>query len=41
NEYGEEVKWRVSKEMEGSVLKWRLGGETGIEKLTAWLISLL
>ncbi|XP_058769506.1 uncharacterized protein LOC131643330 [Vicia villosa] len=27
DEYGEEVGWRVSKEMEGSVLKWRIGGE--------------
>ncbi|KAI4298521.1 hypothetical protein L6164_032071 [Bauhinia variegata] len=27
DEYGEEVEWRVSKEMEGSVLKWRIGGE--------------
>ncbi|KAJ7946120.1 Neuronal PAS domain protein [Quillaja saponaria] len=27
NEYGEEVGWRLSKEMEGSVLKWRIGGE--------------
>lgn len=26
-EYGEGVGWRVSKEMEGSVLKWRIGGE--------------
>ncbi|XP_074313196.1 uncharacterized protein LOC141648432 [Silene latifolia] len=33
NEYGEEVKWRVSKEMEGSVLKWRLGGKVW---LTYW-----
>lgn len=24
--YGEEVSWRLSKEMEGSVLKWRIGG---------------
>jgi hypothetical protein len=27
DEYGEEVGWRISKEMEGSVLKWRIGGE--------------
>ncbi|KAF5204373.1 neuronal PAS domain protein [Thalictrum thalictroides] len=27
DEYGEWVSWRVSKEMEGSVLKWRLGGK--------------
>lgn len=27
DEYGEEVGWRLSKEMEGSVLKWRIGGE--------------
>ncbi|KAH6833158.1 hypothetical protein C2S53_008101 [Perilla frutescens var. hirtella] len=26
-EYGEGVGWRVSKEMEGSVLKWRIGGQ--------------
>ncbi|KAL8554631.1 hypothetical protein ACS0TY_002717 [Phlomoides rotata] len=26
-EYGEGVRWRVNKEMEGSVLKWRIGGE--------------
>ncbi|KAL9238300.1 hypothetical protein vseg_012737 [Gypsophila vaccaria] len=29
-EYGEEVKWRLSKEMEGSVLKWRLGGKVWV-----------
>ncbi|XP_047976312.1 uncharacterized protein LOC125218638 [Salvia hispanica] len=27
DECGEEVGWRVSKEMEGSVLKWRIGGK--------------
>ncbi|KAF7811036.1 uncharacterized protein G2W53_032012 [Senna tora] len=27
DEYGEEVGWRVGKEMEGNVLKWRIGGE--------------
>ncbi|KAJ4962808.1 hypothetical protein NE237_022747 [Protea cynaroides] len=27
DEYGEEVKWRLSREMEGSVLKWRMGGK--------------
>lgn len=26
-EYGEGVGWRLSKEMEGSVLKWRIGGQ--------------
>ncbi|KAK6916383.1 hypothetical protein RJ641_019244 [Dillenia turbinata] len=26
DEYGESVVWRLSKEMEGSVLKWRIGG---------------
>ena len=26
DEYGERVEWRLSKEMEGSVLKWRIGG---------------
>lgn len=31
NEYGDEVKWRLSKDMEGSVLKWRIGGKV-------WLI---
>ncbi|XP_068657103.1 uncharacterized protein [Aristolochia californica] len=30
DEYGEEVCWRLDKEMEGSVVKWRLGG-------TVWL----
>ncbi|XP_021750846.1 uncharacterized protein LOC110716518 [Chenopodium quinoa] len=25
NEYGEEVKWRLNKDMEGSVLKWGIG----------------
>lgn len=30
DEYGDWVSWRVSKEMEGSVLKWRMGGK-------AWL----
>lgn len=27
DEYGQGVRWRVNKEMEGSVLKWRIGGE--------------
>ncbi|KAF9600235.1 hypothetical protein IFM89_005059 [Coptis chinensis] len=27
DEYGDWVSWRMSKEMEGSVLKWRLGGK--------------
>ncbi|XP_054786212.1 uncharacterized protein LOC129292646 [Prosopis cineraria] len=27
DEYGEEVGWKLGKEMEGSVLKWRIGGE--------------
>ncbi|XP_028781196.1 uncharacterized protein LOC114737443 [Neltuma alba] len=27
DEHGEEVGWKLSKEMEGSVLKWRIGGE--------------
>ncbi|KAG6576934.1 hypothetical protein SDJN03_24508, partial [Cucurbita argyrosperma subsp. sororia] len=27
DEYGEEVGWRLSKETEGSVLKWRIGGQ--------------
>lgn len=27
DEYGERVEWRMSKEMEGSVLKWRIGGQ--------------
>lgn len=27
DEYGEGVEWRLSKEMEGSVLKWRIGGQ--------------
>ncbi|XP_042489294.1 uncharacterized protein LOC122069363 [Macadamia integrifolia] len=27
DEYGEEVGWRLSKDMEGSVLKWRIGGK--------------
>lgn len=27
DEYGQGVRWRLSKEMEGSVLKWRIGGE--------------
>lgn len=33
NEYGEDVKWRLSKEMEGSVLKWRIGSKIW---LTYW-----
>ncbi|XVE49268.1 hypothetical protein DITRI_Ditri01bG0069300 [Diplodiscus trichospermus] len=27
DDYGERVGWRLSREMEGSVLKWRIGGE--------------
>ncbi|XP_028780564.1 uncharacterized protein LOC114736846 [Neltuma alba] len=27
DEYGEGVGWKLNKEMEGSVLKWRIGGE--------------
>ncbi|XVF45042.1 hypothetical protein PTKIN_Ptkin02bG0173500 [Pterospermum kingtungense] len=27
DDYGEKVGWRLSREMEGSVLKWRIGGE--------------
>lgn len=30
DEYGEGVGWRLSKEMEGSVLKWRIGGEVWV-----------
>ncbi|XP_002524643.2 uncharacterized protein LOC8289794 [Ricinus communis] len=30
DEYGEGVEWRLSKEMEGSVLKWRIGGEVWV-----------
>ncbi|CAN0927055.1 hypothetical protein LINGRAHAP2_LOCUS35668 [Linum grandiflorum] len=30
DEYGNEVVWRVGKEMEGSVLKWRIGGEVWV-----------
>ncbi|KAJ6671163.1 hypothetical protein OIU85_014976 [Salix viminalis] len=30
DEYGEEVEWRLGKEMEGSVLKWRLGGQVWV-----------
>lgn len=33
DEYGEEVGWRLSKEMEGSVLKWRIGGEFWVSYL--------
>ncbi|XVF67498.1 hypothetical protein PTKIN_Ptkin10aG0125900 [Pterospermum kingtungense] len=25
DDYGERVRWRLSREMEGSVLKWRIG----------------
>lgn len=32
-EYGEGVGWRLSKEMEGSVLKWRIGGEVWVSYL--------
>ncbi|KAL8060662.1 hypothetical protein ABFX02_02G039600 [Erythranthe guttata] len=32
-EYGEGVGWRLSKEMEGSVLKWRIGGEVCVTYL--------
>lgn len=27
DEYGDGVEWRVGREMEGSVLKWRMGGK--------------
>jgi hypothetical protein len=30
DEYGEGVGWRLSKEMEGSVLKWRIGGQVWV-----------
>ncbi|OAY25746.1 uncharacterized protein LOC110605147 [Manihot esculenta] len=30
DEYGEGVEWRLSKEMEGSVLKWRIGGQVWV-----------
>ncbi|WCJ20974.1 hypothetical protein M5689_003170 [Euphorbia peplus] len=30
DEYGEGVEWRLSKEMEGNVLKWRIGGEVWV-----------
>jgi hypothetical protein len=30
DEYGEGVEWRLSKETEGSVLKWRLGGQVWV-----------
>ncbi|CAO2840369.1 unnamed protein product [Amaranthus hypochondriacus] len=33
SEYGEEVKWRLRKEMEGCVLKWRIGSKIW---LTYW-----
>ncbi|TKY50994.1 hypothetical protein E2542_SST22501 [Spatholobus suberectus] len=33
DEYGEEVGWRLGKEMEGSVLKWRIGGEFWVSYL--------
>ncbi|KAG9440389.1 hypothetical protein H6P81_020554 [Aristolochia fimbriata] len=33
DEYGEEVSWRLDKEMEGSVMKWRMGGKVW---LTYW-----
>ncbi|XP_015942171.1 uncharacterized protein LOC107467557 [Arachis duranensis] len=33
DEYGEEVGWRLSKDMEGSVLKWRIGGEFWVSYL--------
>lgn len=33
DEYGEKVGWRLSKEMEGSVLKWRIGGEFWVSYL--------
>ncbi|XP_071725105.1 LOW QUALITY PROTEIN: uncharacterized protein [Rutidosis leptorrhynchoides] len=33
DEYGEEICWRLNKEMEGSVLKWRIGGQVW---LTYW-----
>ncbi|XP_065877883.1 uncharacterized protein [Euphorbia lathyris] len=33
DEYGEGVEWRLSKEMEGNVLKWRIGGEVWVSYL--------
>ena len=30
DEYGEGVGWRLSREMEGSVLKWRIGGHVWV-----------
>ncbi|KAB1208462.1 hypothetical protein CJ030_MR7G022680 [Morella rubra] len=33
DEYGEGVSWRLSKEMEGSVLKWRMGGQVWLSYL--------
>ncbi|KAJ9135318.1 hypothetical protein P3X46_032519 [Hevea brasiliensis] len=30
DEYGEGVEWRLNKEMEGSVLKWRIGGQVWV-----------
>lgn len=33
DEYGEEVGWRLCKEMEGSVMKWRIGGEFWVSYL--------
>ncbi|XP_050223379.1 uncharacterized protein LOC126673325 [Mercurialis annua] len=30
DDYGEGVEWRLSKEMEGSVLKWRIGGQVWV-----------
>uniref|UniRef100_A0A2P2QLT2 Uncharacterized protein MANES_17G116700 n=1 Tax=Rhizophora mucronata TaxID=61149 RepID=A0A2P2QLT2_RHIMU len=33
DEFGEGVRWRLSKEMEGSVLKWRIGGQVWVSYL--------
>ncbi|XP_021292786.1 uncharacterized protein LOC110423015 [Herrania umbratica] len=33
DDYGEQVAWRLSREMEGSVLKWRIGGEVWLSYL--------
>ncbi|XP_030553147.1 uncharacterized protein LOC115757169 [Rhodamnia argentea] len=33
DEYGESVGWRLSREMEGSVLKWRIGGQVWLSYL--------
>ncbi|KAI3431068.1 uncharacterized protein J3R85_008138 [Psidium guajava] len=33
DEYGESVGWRLNREMEGSVLKWRIGGQVWLSYL--------